>query len=61
MKLVTMNKEDLLEIENKGYLPWKNFKGNWCVTYLSRHAEGVCDAEFDTIFEALRFAKELGK
>lgn len=51
----------LLQISDNGHLPWKNFKGSWCVTYLSTRAEGVCDAEFDTIFEALEFAKELAK
>ena len=56
-----MNKEDLRTIEDKGHLPWKNSSGKWCVTYLSRRAEGVCDAEFENIFEALRFAKEIGK
>ena len=56
-----MNKTALQQINSNGNLPWKNFKGNWCVTYLSVHAQGVCDAEFDTIFQALEFAKSLTK
>lgn len=52
-------KDLLLKMADNGNLPWKNFKGNWCVTYLSTISEGVCDAEFDTIFEALRFAEDL--
>lgn len=54
-----MSKQELIKIQSNGHLPYKNSKGEWCVTYLSTRAEGVCEAMFDTIFQALKFAEKL--
>lgn len=54
-----MNKNYLKRMQDNGHLPYKNSKGEWCVTYLSTRAEGVCEAMFNTIFKALKFAEKL--
>lgn len=50
---------ELMQMNDKGVLPFKNSSGKWTVIYLSTHAESVCEASFDSIFEAMKFAKEL--
>lgn len=50
---------ELMQMNDKGVLPFKNSIGKWTVIYLSTHAEGVCEASFDSVFEAMKFAKEL--
>lgn len=46
------------DIETTPEYPW--FDGeNWVVTYLSVRAEGVCDAKFDNIKDAVLFAEEI--
>lgn len=55
----TMNTSHELALMNeKGILPFKQ-DGVWKVIYLSRQAEGVCEASFASIFEAMDFAKGL--
>lgn len=48
-------------MEDQGISPWSEDGSKWIVTYLSRSAEGVCDAEFDTYEKAYEFAKEIMK
>lgn len=49
---------DLSLMNEKGILPFKQ-DGVWKVIYLSKHAEGVCEASFSSIFEAIDFSKGL--
>lgn len=51
---------ELVQMNEKGVLPFKQ-DGKWTIIYLSRHAEGICEASFPNIFEAMDFAKELIK
>lgn len=51
---------ELMRMNDKGVLPFKQ-DGKWTVIYLSERAEGVCEACFDSVFEAMEFAKELVK
>lgn len=50
---------ELMQMNAKGVLPFKNSEGKWTVIYLSLSAEGVCEASFNSIFEAMDFAKGL--
>ena len=52
---------ELMQMNDKGVLPFKNSSGKWTVIYLSRQVEGVCEASFDSVFEAMKFAKEFVK
>lgn len=54
---------ELMQMNDKGVLPFKNSIGKWTVIYLNNGAGGlgggVCEASFDSVFEAMKFAKEL--
>lgn len=52
--------EELSQMNEQGILPFKQ-EGRWTVTYLSEHAEGVCEACFDSIFDAMKFSRVLLK
>lgn len=51
---------ELAIMNEKGILPFKH-DGLWKVIYLLRQAEGVCEASFESIFDAMDFAKGLVK
>lgn len=55
-----VTKKDLEKMLEQGILPWK-YEGKWIVTHLSPVTEGVCDASFDSLKEAVWFAREILK
>lgn len=48
-------------MEEQGLAPWSEDGSKWIVTHLSRSAEGVSDAQFDSYEEAYEFARGLVK
>lgn len=55
-----VTRKDLEKMLEQGILPYK-FHNQWTVTFLSPVAEGICDASFDSLKEAIYFAKEILK